>query len=205
MTKRKNSKFSVCKKIPLNYKNLWGAKKDKIKAVKVISRKIIRFSMYNLLIKFKQCLKNFYTNIHEQKFKGMFKLCMRSWAKTLDKFISFSESRLDVILYRVGFVLSLHQARQFINHGHLLVNDIRVYLPSTKIYRNYLISFSKNNIVFKRAMFLNIYSRLCYRSTLSHLEVNYKLLNIIFLWDPDFKNTFFPINTKYSLIPRFYK
>jgi ribosomal protein S4 len=205
MTKRKNSKFSVCKKIPLNYKDIWCLKKKNVRAVKVISRKIKRVSMYNRLTKLKQCLKDFYTNIQEQKFKSTFKLSISSFAKTLDKFVSFSESRIDIILYRVGFVSSLHQARQFINHGHVSANDIKIHLPSTKICCNSLIEFNKSNMLLKKIIFFNIRNRLCHLSTASHLEVNYKLLNIIFLWDPDSKNTFFPINAKYSVIPRFYK
>lgn len=205
MTKRKNSKFSICKKILLNYKDIWNSKKKNVRAVKVISRKVKRISMYNRLIKLKQCLKNFYTNMQEQKFKNNFKLSISSFAKTLDKFVSSSESRIDVILYRVGFVSSLHQARQFINHGHVLANDTKVYLPSTKISRNSLIEFSKSSIFLKKMIFFNISNRLCHLSTVSHLEVNYKILNIIFLWDPDLKTTFFPINTKYNLISRFYK
>jgi small subunit ribosomal protein S4 len=205
MTKRQNSKFSICKKVPLNYKNIWNVKKKNLRAVRVTSRKIRRLSLYNRLIKLKQCLKDFYTNIHEQKFKNHFKLCISSFAKTLDKFVSFSESRLDVILYRVGFVSSLHQARQFINHGHIIVNFKKVYLPSKKIYCSSLVGISKKSIFLKKIIFLNIHDRLCQCSTVTHLEVNYKRLDIIFLWDPDLKSSFFPVNTKYSLVPRFYK
>jgi len=176
-----------------------------LRSTKAFFRNKRQLSSYNTLIRSKQSLKDFYTNLQEKKFKKDFKFCVKSSVKTLDKFISFVESRLDVILYRVGFVSSLHQARQFINHGHITVNNKKVYLASTKIYNDDLIRISKNNSFLKKVIYFNISSYLFSRSTILHLEVNYKLLNIIFLWEPDVKSTFFPVKTNYTLISRFYK
>jgi small subunit ribosomal protein S4 len=203
MTKRSNSKFSFCKKIPLNYKNVWGTKKN-LRSIKVVSRKNKRISFYNRLIKSKQCLINFYSNVGEQRFKKSFKTFVKSKAKNLSKFVSFAESRLDVILYRVGFVSSLHQARQFINHGHILINYKKAYISSTNVSKNSLIQVSKNNVLLKKVIYLNVYQCLYQRSTILHVEVNYKLQTLVFLWDPDFKSIFFPVNTTYTLISRFY-
>lgn len=205
MTKRKSSKFSVCKKISLNYKNLWGTKKGmKLRATRVLVRKR-KSSFYNKLIKTKQCFKNFYTNISEKKFKKRFKFCVKSSIKTLDKFVSFIERRIDIILYRVGFVSSLHEARQIINHGHVAVNSKKIYLISTEISKNDLVELVKKKQFFKKIIYNNIINFLFLRSTFSHLEVNYKLLSIILLWDPDVKSLFFPIKANYELVSRFYK
>jgi len=208
MSKRKHSKYSDCKKIPLNYKNVFGVIKSNIKSIKVASQKNGRLSFYNRLIKSKQCLKIFYTNMSESIFSKSFKAFVKAKAKILDNFVSFTESRLDIILYRVGFVSSLHQARQFINHGHIVVNSKSKNLTaSTKVKNSSLICMHKYNIfiLLKKVIYMNLIRYLCNRSTVSYLEVNYKLLDIIFLWDPDFKSVFFPVNTKYTLISRFYK
>jgi small subunit ribosomal protein S4 len=207
MSKRKHSKYSVCKKIPLNYKDVWGHHKI-IRSTKVISQKNGRLSFYNKLVKSKQCLKIFYINITEKKFQKSFKSFAKAGSKTLDKFISYAESRLDILLFRVGFVSSLYQARQFINHGHILVNFKSSNLASsTKIHRNNVIEIHNYNTFFllKKVIYLNIINNLFVKSTVAYIEVNYRLLDVIFLWDPDFKSVFFPIKTKYTIISRFYK
>ena len=52
MTKRKNSKFSVCKKVPLNFKNIWGiSPKKTFRSFKVDKKNKKKFSLFNKLIK----------------------------------------------------------------------------------------------------------------------------------------------------------
>ena len=206
MTKRKNSKFSVCKKVPLNFKNIWGVSPKKtFRSFKVDKKNQKKFSLFNKLIKTKQCLKNFYTNISEQKFKSEFIRCKKASIKILDKFVSYSERRLDIILFRSGFVVSLHQARQLVSHGQVFVNFKKVYLSGKKICYGDFIKISKNNLILKKKIYNNIHNFLKIQPISSHLEVNYKLLTIIFLWSPGFKSSFFPVHSNYKVISRFYK
>ena len=206
MTKRKNSKFSVCKKVPLNFENIWGiSPKKTFRSFKVDKKNKKKFSLFNKLIKTKQCFKNFYTNISEQKFKNEFIRCKKASTKILDKFVSYSERRLDIVLFRSGFVVSLHEARQLVSHGHVFVNFKKVYLSGQKIYCGDSIKISKNNLILKKKIYNNVKNFLKIQPVSSHLEVNYKLLTIVFLWSPGFKSSFFPVYSNYKVISRFYK
>jgi len=131
MTKRLNSKFKVCKNIKGNRKNLWAVVKAiKFRSIRIlkpnsisVKQKLNRISSFGKYINAKQNLKNFYCNIPEKSFQLLLRKAEKSKSKTIDKLISLLESRLDVVLYRAGFVNSLHMARQFINHGFIYLNS----------------------------------------------------------------------------------
>lgn len=131
MTKRLSSKFKVCKNIKGSRKNLWAVvKAKKLRSVRIlkpnsisVKQKLNRISSFGKYINTKQSLKNFYCNIPEKAFQLLLKKAEKSKSKTIDKLVSLLESRLDIILYRAGFVNSLHMSRQLINHGFLSVNS----------------------------------------------------------------------------------
>ncbi len=55
---------------------------------------------------------------------------MKSKERTGDVLLRSLECRLDNIVYRIGFANSIRQARQMVNHGHILVNGSKVNIPS---------------------------------------------------------------------------
>ena len=63
------------------------------------------------------------------------------------------ECRLDNLVYRIGFANSIRQARQMVNHGHILVNDKRVDIPSASVAVGSVISLkeaSRSNEMYKK-------------------------------------------------------
>ena len=63
---------------------------------------------------------------------------------TGDLLLQFLESRLDNVVYRIGFADSREQARQFVTHGHILVNGSRVDIPSFQVSESDTIEWKKN-------------------------------------------------------------
>ena len=134
MTKRLKSKFRICKKLNRNYNNIWGLPKgDSLRSVKPQKRKK-KPSLYGKLLGVKQSFRFFYCNLQEKSFKRILKKSVNSPLTTLDRFVSFLESRLDVVLFRSCFASSMHNARQLINHGAVRVNgkmvEILVLFPN---------------------------------------------------------------------------
>lgn len=94
-----------------NYNNIWGLPKgESLRSVKNEKKKEEKSSLYGKLLGVKQSFKFFYCNLQEKSFKRILKQSVESPLTTLDRFVSFLESRLDVVLFRVVlFRLCLNQ------------------------------------------------------------------------------------------------
>lgn len=83
----------------------------------------------------KQKLKNWY-NLGERQFRGYVKQVLGHRAKGKDSssiLIGKLETRLDNVIFRLGFASSRAKARQLVSHGHFSVNDRRVNIPSYSV------------------------------------------------------------------------
>jgi len=199
MSKRIQSKYSVCKRLSLPYKNLWGlSSKDYLRSI--FFKKKNRLSSYKSFLDIKQSLKMFYSNIKERSFKYYIKNSLCSPTITLDKLVSLLENRLDTVLFRSCFVVSFQQARQIINHGKITVNEIKVLSSNKKVKKGDIIKFSRTFT--KTYTFSNaLYSR----SISNYLELDWFNLSIAFLWDVNCMNSYYPVNVNYFDILRFYR
>lgn len=104
-----------------------------------------RLSEYGLRLREKQRVKRVY-GIRERQFKKLFWDAKREKGNTGDNLLVMLESRLDNVLYRSGYVHSIHHARQLIAHGHIKVNGQYIYSPSFLTSTGDEITF-KNRIV----------------------------------------------------------
>ena len=78
----------------------------------------------------KQKLKGYYGNVGEKQFRRYFAEAERLRGDTGQNLVGLLERRLDAVVYRAKFVPTVFSARQFVNHGHVLVNGKRVNIPS---------------------------------------------------------------------------
>lgn len=84
---------------------------------------------YSLQLREKQKLRRIYGML-ERQFRRMFALAERRRGVTGENLLSLLERRLDNMVYRMGFATSRSEARQLVRHGHFLVNQRRVTIPS---------------------------------------------------------------------------
>jgi small subunit ribosomal protein S4 len=77
----------------------------------------------------KQKLRMMY-GLTEKQFRNMFERAKSKKGVTGEAFLTMLETRLDNVVYRLGFAKTRQAARQFVNHGHLLVNGKKVDIPS---------------------------------------------------------------------------
>lgn len=77
----------------------------------------------------KQKLEQMY-GVNERQFRRLFNLALKSDEVTGIAFFRILESRLDNLVYRMGFARTRRAARQLVNHGHITVNGAKVDIPS---------------------------------------------------------------------------
>lgn len=88
-----------------------------------------RATDYSMQLREKQKLRRMY-GIQERQFLGIFKRAERQAGVTGENLLALLERRLDNVVYRSGLALSRKQARQFVTHGHILVNGRKTDVPS---------------------------------------------------------------------------
>ena len=86
-------------------------------------------SEYGLQLRAKQTARRFY-GVQENQFHHYFEIAERKQGVTGDNLLKILESRLDNVVYRVGFASSRAEARQLVGHGHFEVNGSRVDIAS---------------------------------------------------------------------------
>jgi len=91
-----------------------------------------RLSEYGVQLREKQKAKATY-GILEKQFKKLFRYAENQKAETGELLIGLLETRLDNIVYRLGFSRSRAGARQLVSHGHVLVNGKKVNIPSYQL------------------------------------------------------------------------
>lgn len=92
-------------------------------------RRTRRPSEFGLQLREKQKVRRFY-GVMESQFRKHFEEAERRGGVTGDNLLQILESRLDNVVYRMGFADSRKQARQLVRHGHFVVNGRKTNIPS---------------------------------------------------------------------------
>src|SRR5213083_2829787 len=87
---------------------------------------------YGQQLREKQKVKRMYF-VLEKQFRNYFEKALRQKGVTGENLLFLLERRLDNVVYRAGFSTSRRQARQLVNHGHILVNGKKVDIPSFQV------------------------------------------------------------------------
>ena len=88
-----------------------------------------KVSEYGTQLREKQKAKRYY-GVLESQFRGYFEQASRMKGKTGENLLSLLETRLDNVVYRLGFAMSRAEARQLVRHAHFTVNGKKVDIPS---------------------------------------------------------------------------
>jgi len=98
-----------------------------------------KMSEYGLQLQEKQKLRHMY-GMNEKPFRKLFTQATKMPGVAGENFMKLLESRLDNLVYRLGFASSRPAARQFVVHGHILVNGKKVNIPSYRVQPGDVIS-----------------------------------------------------------------
>ncbi|OGH24329.1 MAG: 30S ribosomal protein S4 [Candidatus Levybacteria bacterium RIFCSPLOWO2_01_FULL_39_24] len=100
-----------------------------------------RLSEYGQQMREKQKAKAIY-GLLEKQFSNLVKMVGRKKGETGEMLISLLETRLDNIVFRLGFAKTRAMARQMVGHGQILVNDKRLNIPSYKVELNDVVTLT---------------------------------------------------------------
>ena len=92
----------------------------------------------------KQKLRQMY-GVNERQFRRLFMLALASKEVTGVAFMKLLESRLDNLVYRMGFARTRRAARQLVNHGHIEVNGKKLDIPSVLLTVGDVVSVRENS------------------------------------------------------------
>jgi small subunit ribosomal protein S4 len=132
MSRRHSAKYKIDRRVG---ENIWGRPKSPVNKRPSRPgqhgannrRKVSDFGMQLMA---KQKLKFYYGDITEKQFRRTFDEANRRKGNTAENLIGLLESRLDAFVYRSKFVPTVFAARQFVNHGHVLVNGVKTNIGS---------------------------------------------------------------------------
>ncbi len=142
-----------------------------------------RLSDYGLQLREKQKLKRIY-GILEKQFRLYYKKAARKSGSTGENLLQLLECRLDNVVYRMGFGSTRAESRQLVSHKAILVNGIKVNIPSFQVSPEDIISVkekAKNQIRIKDSLALNDQ----YGDTSSWVSVDSKKMEGIFKSIPE--------------------
>ena len=117
-------------------------------------QKRVKLSEYGLQLQEKQKVRVLY-GMNEKQFHNTFIKASKLEGKTGENFLFMLESRVDNLVYRLGFARTRRQARQLVTHGHILVNDKKLDIPSYIVKVGETISVketSKNLAIIKSSL-----------------------------------------------------
>ena len=126
MAKMMGPRFKLSRSLGVN---IYGHPKAMKRAGKTAGRAERKLSNYGMQLLEKQKLRAYY-GVLEKQFIRYVDKAMKSSGLSGEVLIQNLECRLDNMVYRMGFASSIREARQMVNHGHVLVNGNKVDRPS---------------------------------------------------------------------------
>jgi len=139
-------------------------------------RRVKALSEYAKELREKQKLKNWY-NLKERQFRKYVKETLEKRGKVEDaatRLIQTLESRLDNVVFRLGFASSRRKAKLLISHRHFLVNDKVINIPSYLVKKGDKIKIRPTS--YKKTVFQNLSTTLKKYETPAWLELNIEKL-----------------------------
>ena len=202
MSKRLAAKFKINRRLGVN---LWGRAKSPVNRREYgpgqHGQHKGKPTDYGTQLLAKQKLKAYYGNVSEKQLRKYYAEAIRRTGDTSEHLIGLLESRLDAIVYRMKFVPSVFAARQFVNHGHILVNGKRVNIPSYQVKEGDEISIREKSR--QLAIVLEAEAS-AERDVPEYMEVDHKAGKGTFLHVPKLADVPYPVQMEPNLVVEFY-
>ncbi|NHK26637.1 30S ribosomal protein S4 [Parvularcula flava] len=203
MSKRHTVKYKIDRRVG---ENIWGRPKSPFNRRETKpgmhgARRQGKLSDFGIQLMAKQKLKGYYGNITEKQFAKIYEEADRRKGNTAENLIGLLESRLDAIVYRAKFVPTVFAARQFVNHGHVMVNGVRTNIPSYRCQPGDVIEIrekSKNMALVLEAL------QLPERDIPDYVEVDPKKMTATFVRIPEFAEVPYAGTMEPNLVVEFY-
>ena len=202
MTKRAESKYKINRRLGVN---LWGRAKSPLAKREYgpgqHGQRRRKPSDFGVQLMAKQKLKGYYGNIGEKQFRKYYEEAVRRKGDTSENLIELLERRLDAVVYRMKFAITPFAARQFVSHGHVMVNGKRVNIASYLVRDNDVVEVREKSK--QLAMVLDA-AQSGERDTPEYLEVDHRAMRGRFLRSPKLSDVPYPVQMEPNLVVEFY-
>ena len=185
--------------------NLWGREKSPLDkrsyAPGQHGQRRKKPTDYGVQLLAKQKMKFYYGNVSEKQFRKYYAEAIRRGGDSAENLVGILESRLDILVYKAKFVPTIFASRQFVNHGHILVNGKRVNIPSYMVKAGDVIEIREKSkelpIVISALESGN-------RDVPGYLELDSKKRTVKFSFVPKFEDIPYAANMEPNLVIEFY-
>ena len=203
MTKRLESKHKVDRRLKVN---LWGRPKSPFNSRNTPpgqhgSKRPPRLSDYGIQLQAKQKLKSYYGNMNERQFRNCYRKAIKKKGDTVENLIGLLEKRLDIIVYRAKFALTVFSSRQLINHGHIKVNGKKVNIPGYLLKEEDVIELREKS---KQLATVDIALASKERDVPEYLQLDEKQKKIKYVRTPKFAEVPYPVLMEPNLVIEYY-
>ncbi|WP_340107487.1 30S ribosomal protein S4 [Pikeienuella sp. HZG-20] len=203
MTKRTSAKYKIDRRMG---ENIWGRPKSPVNRREYGpgqhgQRRKGKMSDFGLQLRAKQKLKGYYGDLTEKQFRKIYTEAERIRGDTGENLVGLLESRLDAVIYRAKFAPTVFAARQFVNHGHLLVNGKRVNIPSYRVRPGDVVEVrekSRQLVVLLEAV------QLPERDVPEYISADHSKMTATFVRMPAFSDVPYPAAMEPNLVVEYY-
>ena len=195
MANFKGPRFKLSRRLGLN---IYGHPKAMNRVFKGSSRADKKLSEYGQQLLEKQRLRAYY-GVMEKQFAKYVNKAKKSKEQTGHALVQILESRLDNLVYRLGIASSIRQARQMVVHGHILVDNKKIDIPSFLVQPDSVINLKEKsrNIELFKDNFEN-----AFLSSLPYISKDKEIFGGVFLRLPDREEV--PIEIEDQLVVEYY-
>ena len=203
MTKRTSAKYKIDRRMG---ENIWGRPKSPVNRREYGpgqhgQRRKGKLSDFGLQLRAKQKLKGYYGDLTEKQFKRIYTEAARVKGDTGENLVGLLERRLDAVVYRAKFVATIFAARQFVNHGHVLVNGQRVNIASYRVKEGDVIEVREKS---KQMAAILEAIQLTERDVPDYIEVDHSKLTATFVRTPGLSDVPYPVIMEPNLVIEYY-
>jgi small subunit ribosomal protein S4 len=202
MSKRIAAKHKIDRRLGVN---LWGREKSPINernyAPGQHGSNKKKPTDYGVQLLAKQKLRGYYGNLTERQFRRIYQKASKMRGDTSQNIIGLLERRLDAVVYRMKFAVTVFAARQLISHGHVTVNGRMVNIASYTVSESDVIEIrqkSKGNTVILEAL------QSAERSIPFYVEVDTAALKGTFVSTPKLEDVPYPVVIEPNIVIEFY-
>ena len=203
MTRILKSKYKIDRRLRCN---LWGRPKSPFNRrdyppCLIGQNRKKKPSDFGIQLMAKQKLKCHYGYITEKQFRNLFFKASKIKGNTSENLIELLERRLDATVYRMKFSTTIFAARQFVSHGHILVNGKKVTISSYSLKDGDIVEVKEKSR--EIPVLLEAISS-TERETPQYLSVDYDKLKGTFVKGPKLDEVPYPVVMEPNLVIEYY-
>jgi small subunit ribosomal protein S4 len=203
VTKRTAAKYKIDRRMG---ENIWGRAKSPLNKREYGpgqhgQRRKGKLSDFGIQLRAKQKLKGYYGDLTEKQFKKIYAEAARVSGDTGENLVGLLECRLDALVYRAKFVPTIFAARQFVNHGHVLVNGKPVNIASYRLREGDVVSVREKS---RQMASIMEAQALTERDVPDYVEVDGSKLTAKLVRTPGLSDVPYPVQMEPNLVVEYY-